>query len=56
MDLKEMCINKVNWVDSAEGRECSIEPPGSISEGVTYICEYVCVCVQILGKIINKMY
>ena len=36
MDLKEICINTRNWVDSAHDRDslspckCGIEPPGSI--------------------------
>ena len=41
MDLEEMGINAGNWVDSAQDRdyrspcECGIEPPGSISHGVS---------------------
>ena len=41
MDLEEMGINAGNWVDSAKDRgyyshcECDIEPPGSISHGVS---------------------
>ena len=41
LDLKEIGINMRNWVDSAhlgllEGPcECGIEPPGSISHGVS---------------------
>ena len=39
-----ICINAGNWVDSAQNRnywespcECGIEPPGSISHGVSYV-------------------
>ena len=35
MDLKEIDINMRNWVDSAQDRECGIEPLGSISHGVS---------------------
>ena len=38
MDLEEIGINEGNWVDSAQYRnycECGIEPPGSISHGVS---------------------
>ena len=41
MDLEEIGINTRNWIDSAEDRvtespcECSIEPPGAISHGVS---------------------
>ena len=42
MDLEEIGINTRNWVDSAQNRdylespcECGIEPPGSISHGVS---------------------
>ena len=42
MDLEEIGINDGNWVDSAQDRdyrrgpcECGIEPPGSISHGVS---------------------
>ena len=38
MDLEEISSNVGNWVDSAQDRspcECSIEPPGSISHGVS---------------------
>ena len=38
MDLEEIGINVGNWADSAQDRnycECSIEPPGSISHGVS---------------------
>jgi hypothetical protein len=39
MDLEEVGINAGNWVDSAQDRkchcECGIEPPGSISHGVS---------------------
>ena len=42
MDLEEIGINAGNRVDSAQDRnywralcECGIEPPGSISHGVT---------------------
>ena len=42
MDLEERGINAGNWVDSAQDRdywralcEFSIEPPGSISHGVS---------------------
>ena len=42
MDLEEIGINAGNWVDSAQDRnywralvECSIEPQGSISYGVS---------------------
>ena len=46
MNLEEICIYTRNWVDSARDRdswralvnECDIEPPGSISYGVsTYL-------------------
>ena len=43
MDLKEIDVNTRNWVDLAQNRdyesacECSIEPPGPISHGVSYI-------------------
>ena len=40
---EEICINAGNWVDSAQNRnywgspcECGIEPPGSMSYGVSY--------------------
>ena len=46
MNLKEIGINKRNWVDSAEDRyylespcECDIEPPGSVSHGVRSLYE-----------------
>ena len=37
MDLEEIGINAGNWVDSARESpcECGIEPPGSISHGVS---------------------
>ena len=39
MELEEMGINAGNWVDLAQDREspceCRIEPPGSISHGVS---------------------
>ena len=41
MDLEEIGISAGNWVDSAQDRnlespcECGIEPPGSISHGVS---------------------
>ena len=42
MDLEEIGINAGNWVDSAQDRklleshcECGIEPPGSLSHGVS---------------------
>ena len=36
MDLEETGINTGNWVDSAQCPcECGIEPPGSISHGVS---------------------
>ena len=37
MDLGEIGINAGNWVDSAQESpcECRIEPPGSISHGVS---------------------
>ena len=42
MDLEEIGINGKNWIDSAHDRdywtipcECGIEPPGSISYGVS---------------------
>ena len=42
MDLEEVGINARNWVDSAQDRdllespcEYGIEPPGSISHGVS---------------------
>jgi hypothetical protein len=31
MDLEEICINTDNWIDF----ECGIDPPGSISHGVS---------------------
>jgi hypothetical protein len=34
MDIIEICINTMNWVDSSQDRdycECGIVPPGSIS-------------------------
>ena len=43
MDLKEIGINAGNWVDLAQDRnywspcECSVEPPGSISHGVSQL-------------------
>ena len=43
LDLKEVGINSWNWVDSAKDRDywrilvCGIEPPGSISHGVSYL-------------------
>ena len=39
MDLEEIGINVRNWVDSAQDRDywrALIEPPGSISHGVSY--------------------
>ena len=38
MDLKEIGINARNWVDSTQESpcECCIEPPGSISNGVSF--------------------
>ena len=46
MYLKEICINTRNWVDSAQGLlecscECGIEPPGSISHGISSIVSYL---------------
>ena len=43
MDLEEIGISAGNWVDSAQELlespcECGIEPPGSISHGVGWIC------------------
>ena len=42
MELEEIGINAVNWVDSAHDRksvesppECGIEPPGFINHGVS---------------------
>ena len=38
MDLKEIGINMRNWADFTQDRdycECCIEPPGSISRGVS---------------------
>ena len=37
MNLKEMDVNTRNWVDSAQDRDCKcgIEPPDSISHGVS---------------------
>ena len=36
MDLKEIGINTRNWaVSSQSSCECGIEPPGSISQGVS---------------------
>ena len=41
MDIKEIGINTRNWVDLAQDRdlespcECGIEPPDSISHGVS---------------------
>ena len=42
MDLEEIGISAGNWVDSAQDRnllespcECGIEPPGSVSHGVS---------------------
>jgi hypothetical protein len=42
MDLKEICINTRNWVDSAQVRDywralvnAAFEPPGFISHGVS---------------------
>jgi hypothetical protein len=35
MDLEEIGINAGNWVNSAQDRDCGIEPPGSISHGVS---------------------
>ena len=37
MDLEEIGINAGNWVDSAQDRECGIEPQGSISHGVSWL-------------------
>ena len=34
MDLEEIGISAGNWVDSAQDRECGIEPTGSIGHGV----------------------
>ena len=47
MDLEEIRINAGNWVDSALDRDywspcnCGIEPPGSISHGVSYIFAFI---------------
>ena len=42
MDLKEIGINKRNWIDSAQNMnywralvKCGIEPPGYITHGVS---------------------
>ena len=39
MDLKEICLNTRDWVDSAQDTdypcECGIEPPGLTSHGVS---------------------
>ena len=44
MDFEEIGISVGNWVNVAQDRdllegpcECSIEPPGSISHGVSYV-------------------
>ena len=44
MDFKEIGINAGNWIDSAQDRnycKCGIEPPGSISHGVSQLFYYV---------------
>ena len=57
MDLEEIGINAGNWVDSAQDSklleipcECGIEPPGSISHGVSYRMEtteqFACTCIM----------
>ena len=52
MDLKEIRINKRNWVSLAQDRdywralcECAIEPQGFISHGVSYILGFTGVTV-----------
>ena len=48
MELEEIGSNEGNWVDSAQDRnlecpcECGIEPPGSISHGVSVCSEHNC--------------
>ena len=46
VDLEEIGISAGNWVDSAQDRDYSegpcefgIEPPGSISHGISYVFE-----------------
>ena len=43
MNLKEMGVNPRKWVDSTEDRDYwrALEPPGSISHGVTVFCSVV---------------
>ena len=48
MDLEEIGINAGNWVESAQDRnywrslcECAIEPPASISHGVSQLVNYI---------------
>ena len=43
----------IGWVDSAQDRdywmspcECDIEPPGSISHGVSFVYIYMCIFVS----------
>ena len=68
MDLKELCINRTNWVDSAQESpcECGIEPPGFISHGVGVITGMCVLCrlvdssnatfqIQIRANVLKKM-
>ena len=48
MELEEIGINAGNWVDSAQDMgllespcECGIEPPGSISHGVSWLIDNI---------------
>ena len=37
MDLEEIGISAGNWADSAQDKECGIEPPSSISHRVSQL-------------------
>ena len=50
MDLEVIGINADNCVNSTEGRECGIEPPGSISDGVSSIYKIHCTIRDHVGR------
>ena len=62
MDLEEIGISAGNWVDSAQDRnywracECSIEPPGSISYGVSYVYIGVTLLLWFIGLTFLRIY
>ena len=57
MDLEEIGINADNWVNSAQDRlespcECDIEPPGSISQGVSWL-NIICVFMELEKEMVT---